>query len=93
MWRLWADVNVNETDRRSDDPAIAAIGFDRLHVGLDRLLPAPATNVDVRRHMHVVGEPGLQRAQAIRGRVGSLRMRRSFNRVDVEIDSRTDVWD
>ena len=78
-------INVNETDGRPNDLAIAAIGLDRLHVGLNRLLPAPATNVDVRWHMHVVGEPGLQGAQAIRGCVSSLRMRRGFNRVDVEM--------
>ena len=79
------DVDVDESHRRPGDFAIAAVGFDGLDVGVDGLLPAPATNVDVRRHMHVVGEAGLQSAQTIGGGGRTLRMGRGFGRVDVEM--------
>ena len=79
------DVDVDESHRRPGDFAIAAIRFDGFDVGVDRFLPTSATNVDVRRHMHVVGEAGLQGAQTIGGRGRPFRMRRSFDRVDVKM--------
>ena len=79
------DVDVDESLRRSDDFAITAIGFDRLDVGIDRLLPAPAPNVDMRRHMDVVGNAGLQCPEPIGRRGRALRMGRCFGRVNVEM--------
>ena len=67
------------------DFSITLIGRDRFHVRLDRLLPAAAANIDVRRHVHVVREAGLQVAQAIRRGDRALRMRRSFDRVNVKM--------
>ena len=64
---------------------ITAVSRDRFHVGIDRLLPAPATNVDVRWHVHVVREARLQGTQSIRCRRRPLRMRRRFDRVNVEM--------
>jgi hypothetical protein len=65
--------------------AITLIGCDRLLVSHDRFLPATAPDIDVRRHMNVVRQSRLQLAQPI-GRLGrALRMRRSLDRVDVEM--------
>ena len=79
------DVDVDETLRRSDDFPVALIGCDRLEVGIDRLLPAAAANVDVRRHMDVVSQARLQSPESIGGGARTLRMRRGFGRVDVEM--------
>ena len=59
-------VDIDESLRRPRDFPVTPIGVDRLDVRLDRLLPVAAADVDVGRHVNVVGEAGLKRAEAIR---------------------------
>ena len=71
--------------RFSGNLSITAVRLDGLGVRRDRLMPAPAPDIDVRGHVNVVGEAGLQLAQTFGRGVGALGVRRSFDRVDVEV--------
>ena len=67
------DINVDEAGRWPNDFSITLIGRDRLHVRIDRFLPAANANIDVRRHVHIVRETRLQlrrRSAAVIARSG-----------------------
>mgnify|MGYP001794850160 CR=1 FL=1 len=55
-------VGRKQAGRRPDDIPVAPVGRDGFHIGIDRLLPAPAPNIDVRRHVDIVGAARLQLA-------------------------------
>ena len=78
-------VDRKQTSGRSDDLPVTLVRLDRFHVRVDRLLPAAAANVDVRRHVNVVRQARLQLAQPVGRRVRALGIRRSFDRVNVEM--------
>jgi hypothetical protein len=50
----------DETLRLTENLAIAAIGLDCFQVRGDGLIPMTDTNIDMRRHMHIVSESRLQ---------------------------------
>ena len=68
-----------------DGAGICAIGGDRAAVGLGGFVVAPDALVDVRWHVHEVAGAGHQRADAIGGTEGFLRMRRGLDGVDVKV--------
>jgi hypothetical protein len=78
-------IDREQTGGRPHDFAKGPIGRHRPHVGLDCLLPAAPANIDVRRHVNVVRQARLQGTQMVRCGVRALRMRRSFDRVNVKM--------
>ncbi len=48
-------------------------------------MPAPTADVDMGRHVHIVRETGLQRAQSFCRYVRALRIRRGLDGMDVEM--------
>jgi hypothetical protein len=85
MCSIVREVNIKKSGRRPGNFSVALIGRDRFEIGIDCILPAPATNVDVRRHVHIVREPRLKFPQAICGRERTLRMWGSLHRMNVEM--------
>ena len=79
------DVDIDESNRRTRDLPITAVSRDGSQIGIDGLTPAPASNVDVGWHVHVMRHARLQGAQPIRCRRCALRMKRRFVRVNVEM--------
>ena len=61
------------------------VGDNGLAVGLLGRLPVPQPHVDMSRHVHVVGEAGLEIAQAIGGSRGPFRPCRRLDGVDVQV--------
>ena len=55
--------------------AVVAVGFDRLGVGFDRLVPLAHAHVDVRRHVDQVTQARLEIPQSIGGGDGLFGMR------------------
>ncbi len=62
-----------------------AVGGDRLAVGLLGLLPVAQPHVDVRRHVDVVREAGLEVAEPVGGGLGASGVGRGLDGVDVEV--------
>jgi len=79
------DVNIQKTLRRSEDFPVTLVCRDGFEIGLDRFQPAAGANVDVRRHMSVVREAGLQIAKAVRRSNRAFRMRRCFHGMNIKM--------
>ena len=78
-------INRQQSCGRADDFAKGLVGRDRFHIGIDRLLPAAAANIDMRRHVDVVGQARLEIAQTISRRIRAFGMLRRFDGVDVKV--------
>jgi hypothetical protein len=52
-------IHVQKTFVRPEDLAVPLIRFHCLRIRIDSFLPLAGANVDVRRHMHVVGKSRL----------------------------------
>ena len=79
------DIDRQEAFGRPSDFPILPISLDGLEIAIDRLLPAPAPDVDVRWHVDIVCQARLQLAQAVGRSIGALRIRRCFDRMDVKV--------
>ena len=79
------DVDIQKTLGRSEDFPVTLVCRNGFKIGLDCFQPTSGANVDVRWHMSVMREAGLQIAKAVRPGDRAFRMRRCFHRMNIKM--------